>query len=64
MSRFDAVTLKQLRALQAVAEVGSITAAAGIVNLTPPAVHSQIKALEEAAGARLVTRAQDWPARS
>ncbi len=59
MPRFDAVTLKQLRALQSVAEAGSITGAAGILNLTPPAVHSQIKALEEASGARLITRAQD-----
>lgn len=59
MSRLDAVTLKQLRALTKVAETGSITGAAGLLNLTPPAVHSQIKALEEAVGVALVTRAMD-----
>jgi LysR family transcriptional regulator, low CO2-responsive transcriptional regulator len=59
MSRLDAVTLKHLRALIGVAESGSITAAAGLLNLTPPAVHSQIKALEEAVGVALVTRATD-----
>lgn len=59
MNRLDLVTLKQLRALLAVAEAGSITAAAGRLNLTPPAVHSQIKGLEDAVGVALVTRAAD-----
>jgi LysR family transcriptional regulator, low CO2-responsive transcriptional regulator len=59
MSRREAVTMKQLRALAGVAETGSITAAAALLNLTPPAVHSQIKGLEEATGVSLVTRASD-----
>lgn len=59
MNRLDALTLKHLRALVAVEETGSITAAAGVLNLTPPAVHSQIKGLEEAMGVALVARVAD-----
>ncbi len=40
------ITLKQLRALAATARHGSISAAADEVNLTPPAVHTQLKNLE------------------
>ena len=47
MARLEAVTLKQLRALRAVAEFGSITAAAEILSLTPPAVHTQLRTLEQ-----------------
>jgi molybdate transport repressor ModE-like protein len=56
MPRPEAVTFKQLRALQAVAEHGSITAAAEAIRLTPPAVHTQLRQLEENFEARLVER--------
>jgi len=59
MSRLDAVTLKQLRALSAVDRHGSITAAADSLGLTPPAVHSQIKGLEAAFGVAMLQRASD-----
>lgn len=50
------ITLKQLRSLRAVAESGSITDAATLQSLSPPAVHNQIKKLEEAVGAPMLTR--------
>lgn len=56
MPRLDAVTLKQLRALIAVAEHRSLTEAAAAQHLTPPAIHSQIKGLEQAVGRPLLTR--------
>ncbi|TCP63241.1 molybdate transport repressor ModE-like protein [Rhodovulum bhavnagarense] len=56
MPRPEAVTFKQLRALQAVAEHGSITAAAEAIRLTPPAVHSQLRQLETNFNARLIER--------
>jgi LysR family transcriptional regulator, low CO2-responsive transcriptional regulator len=57
MQRLETITLKQLRALRAVAELGSITGAAESMSLTPPAVHSQIRALEDNLRCRLVRRA-------
>lgn len=56
MTRLDAITLKQLRALAAIKRHGSITLAAGSLNLTVPAVSTQLKLLEENVGARLVVR--------
>jgi len=56
MLRPEAVTFKQIRALQAVAEHGSITAAAESIRLTPPAVHTQLRQLEENFNARLFER--------
>lgn len=53
------VTIKQLRALAAVHAAGSISAAAGAVHLTAPAVHSQIKALERSFGVPLLQRSTD-----
>ncbi|RMD88522.1 MAG: LysR family transcriptional regulator, partial [Alphaproteobacteria bacterium] len=41
------ITLRQLRALKAVAEHGTIAAAADTLGLTGPAIHSQLKNLEE-----------------
>jgi len=52
----EAITIKQLRALRAVAENGSIAAAADILGLTPPAVHTQLKTLESNLGCVLVER--------
>ncbi|SOC11941.1 LysR family regulator CbbR [Rhodobacter maris] len=59
MIRLDSITLKQLRALQAVAKGGSLTAAGQIIGLTTPAIHTQIKSLEDAVQVRLLQRASD-----
>lgn len=56
MPRPDAITLKQLRALSAVAAHGSITRAAEAIRLTPPAVHTQLKQLSANVGAELLRR--------
>lgn len=56
MIRLDAITLKQLRALNAVATQGSLTAAAAEIGQTIPAIHSQIKNLEKAAGVPILVR--------
>ncbi len=50
------LTLKQLRCLIAVAELRSLTAAAGALHLTTPAIHSQIRNLEEQVGHALLER--------
>ena len=47
MRRLDALTFKQLRALEAVARTGSITLAAADLGVTAPAVHSQPKTLDD-----------------
>ncbi|KEO51795.1 LysR family regulator CbbR [Thioclava pacifica] len=57
--RMNALTLKQLRALDAVARGGSLTAAGEALGLTTPAIHTQIKGLEEALGMKLIQRAAD-----
>lgn len=54
--RIDAITLKQLRALQEVARSGSLTAAAQVLAQTPPAIHSRIKSLETAVGFAVLDR--------
>ncbi|WP_137702739.1 LysR family regulator CbbR [Marimonas lutisalis] len=56
MARLEAVTLKQLRALRAVADYGSITAAAEVLSLTPPAVHTQLRTLEDNLDCTLLDR--------
>lgn len=48
--------LKQLRALLAVAESGSVTKAAELLNVVQPAVSRQLKLLEESVGAPLFAR--------
>ena len=58
MIRLDSLTLRQLRALAAVARTGSLTAAAESLGLTPPAIHSQIKGLEGALQARVLERSR------
>lgn len=58
MSRLDAITLKQLRALSAVASHGSITRAAEAIHLTPPAVHTQLRQLSENVGADMIVRGE------
>ncbi|MDP3960423.1 MAG: LysR family transcriptional regulator [Pseudorhodobacter sp.] len=59
MIRLDAVTFKQLRALRAISETGTMTAAAAQLGLTPPAIHSQIKNLEATFGVALLRRGAD-----
>ncbi|MDD2868705.1 LysR substrate-binding domain-containing protein [Neomegalonema sp.] len=59
MIRTDALTLRQLRALAAVARGGSLAAAAGGLGLTPPAIHAQIRALEGILGVALLQRRSD-----
>lgn len=56
MTNLESVTFKQLRALAAVAACGTMSAAAEQIGLTPPAVHTQLKLLEENLGARLLDR--------
>jgi len=58
MSRIAAVTLKQLRSVQAVAQAGSLTQAAALLRLTPPAIHSQLRALEDILGCKVVERGE------
>lgn len=56
MTKLDAVTFKQLRAIRAVAEHGTLSAAAEAVGLTPPAIHTQLRILEENLDCKLVDR--------
>jgi len=56
MKRLNQITLKQLRSLDAVARTGQFSMAADVVGLTGPAVHNQLKLLEEVIGAPLVSR--------
>lgn len=53
------MTLKQLRALDAVVRHGGVTAAGRALSLTPPAVASQLKTLENFVGAPLLDRAEE-----
>ncbi|MFQ5624471.1 MAG: LysR family transcriptional regulator, partial [Paracoccaceae bacterium] len=62
-TRVLAITLKQLRALSSVAETGSLTATATTFGLTAPAIHNQLKLLEENLGCPLVLRGGGVPAR-
>lgn len=59
MIRTDAITLKQLRALAEVVRHGTLTAAAQVMGLTTPAIHSQIKNLETAVGFPVLVRDGD-----
>ena len=53
------VTLKQLRALRAVSDTGSVTAAARELFVTAPAISMQIRQFEQNAGLPLLERAAD-----
>ncbi|MBN9672966.1 LysR family transcriptional regulator [Roseibium aggregatum] len=59
MSLINTITFKQLRALSAVVKTGSISSSADLLGLTPPAVHTQLKVLEENFGCPLVNRARN-----
>lgn len=56
MKRLNALSFKQLRALNSVTTSHSISRAADDLALTPPAVHAQLKSLEENFGCTLLTR--------
>ena len=58
MSRIDALTLRQLRALRCVVTQGTLTAAAHQLGLSPPAVHGQIRTLEDLMGGALVQKGE------
>ncbi len=51
MPDFRGLTRRQLRALAATVERGSVTGAAQALNVTPPAISTQLKLLEEMVGA-------------
>jgi DNA-binding transcriptional LysR family regulator len=57
--RFRDVSIRQLRALAALASNGSITAAAGKLHLTQPAVTLQLRNLQALAGLPLIQRSGD-----
>ncbi|POF33645.1 LysR family transcriptional regulator [Roseibium marinum] len=56
MTNLNAITFKQLRALDGVVKTGSISQSADLLGLTPPAVHSQLRVLEEQFECVLVNR--------
>ncbi len=55
----NSITLRQLRALMATAETGSVAAAARLLHVTPPAISLQLKQLESNAGVPLIERTSD-----
>src|SRR5664279_1677763 len=57
--RFRDISIRQLRALAAVSASGSITAAAGRLHLTQPAVTLQLRNLQALAGLPLIQRTSD-----
>ena len=59
MSRLDALTLRQMRALAAVGRTGSLAAAGESLGLTAPAVHAQIRSLEGILDVALLQRRAD-----
>lgn len=59
VKRFGGITIRQLRALAALSSCGSVTAAAGKLNLTQPAVTLQLRNLQDLAGLPLIQRTGD-----
>ncbi|MFK8252191.1 LysR family transcriptional regulator [Ancylobacter terrae] len=53
------ITLKQLRAFNAVIDAGTVTGAAKLMHVTPPAITMQVQLLEEQIGLPLLDRAGD-----
>jgi len=58
MTTLSGITLKQLRSVKAVAQTGSITQAAALLGLTPPAVHTQLRGLEAQLGCSIVKKGE------
>lgn len=61
MANNAAISFKQLRALIAVTDCGSITQAAQLLGLTPPAVHTQLRLLEQNFDCKLLDRSGASP---
>ncbi|WP_150524519.1 LysR substrate-binding domain-containing protein [Roseibium sediminis] len=59
MRQLDAVTLKQLKALKSIYNAGTISGAAEDLGLTSPAVHNQIRTLEDCLGCSLLERGRN-----
>lgn len=59
MAGFRDLTIRQLRALAALSDGGSVTAAANRLNLTQPAVTLQLRNLQDLAGLPLLQRTSD-----
>jgi DNA-binding transcriptional LysR family regulator len=59
MTDFRALSLKQLRAMASTVRHGSVTGAARDLNVTPPAITTQLKILEGSVGAPLFDRSVD-----
>ncbi len=59
MTGLASITLKQLRALWAINEYGTLTAAAKQLTLTPPAISTQLRLLEENCQTVLLLRGND-----
>ena len=53
------ITLKQLRAFTAVTQAGTMSGAARLLHVTPPAINLQMRLLEEIAGIALFERTED-----
>ncbi|WP_118132496.1 LysR family transcriptional regulator [Oceanicella sp. SM1341] len=62
MAHENAITLKQLRALAAIVEAGTLTAAAERLSVTAPAVSTQLRTLEGHLDVRLLHRNEGGPA--
>ncbi|QDL92787.1 LysR family transcriptional regulator [Paroceanicella profunda] len=62
MAHENAITLKQLRALAAIVEAGTLTAAAQTLSVTAPAVSTQLRTLEAHLDVRLLHRNEGGPA--
>lgn len=56
MKQIDQITLRQLKALKAVADNRTVVAAAETLHLTGPAIHNQLKNLEEIVGSEVLDR--------
>ena len=54
---YPVIDVRRLKALQAVVETGSVSAAAALLNYSPSAVSQQMSALERETGVRLFERA-------
>lgn len=59
MADFRGLTFKQLRALSETVRHGSVTGAAKALHVTPPAITTQLKLLEESVGAPLFDRSAE-----
>ena len=59
MSELRGLSLRQLRALATTVELGSVSAAARALYVTPPAISLQLKLLSKIAGAEILQRTPD-----